>query len=91
MSNKVESPRNTILLILKTAKKHNLKQDRERVSFFASNRGSIIIETSLIIPVFIFVFIILLQIILVIYNQNAISNRLYEDAKRISKNIQSID
>lgn len=87
MSNVIKSPRNTILLIHKTAKKHHFKHNRERVSFFASNRGSIIIETSLIIPIFIFVFAILLHIILIILNQNNISDNLYEDAKRMSKDI----
>lgn len=82
--NFIVKPRNSFLPMQKTKK---TRSSRERVSFFTSNQGSIVIEAALVIPLFIAVFVMLLHFIILVNTQNTISNKLYDDACKMSKSI----
>ena len=88
MSNKIKKPR-IFLPILKTTNKHII--NRERVSLLTSNVGSVVIETALIIPFFIGIFVMLFHFILLVNKQNNVSNILYDNAQKISKSIGIYD
>lgn len=77
-------PRNGFLPMQKTNKTHSY---RERVSFLTSNRGSIVVEASIVIPIFLMVFVMLMHILILLNIQNNISNELYDNASKMSKNI----
>lgn len=77
-------PRNGFLPMQKTNKKHSFG---ERVSFLTSNKGSIIVEASLVIPIFLIVFVMLMHILILLNHQNNISNELYDNACKMGKNV----
>ncbi len=77
-------PRNSFLPMLKTTK---TQLNRERVSLFTSNKGSIVVETALVIPIFLTMFVMLLHFIIILDKQNTTCNSLYDNANIISKDI----
>ena len=80
----IKKPRNSFLPMQKTKK---TRTSRERVSLFTSNKGSVVIEAALVIPLFLAVFVVLLHFIILVNTQNNISNKLYDNACKMSKNI----
>lgn len=70
----------TYLFSLPKQKTKSIKQNRERVSFFTSDKGSITVEAAIVIPLFIIMVSVLLHFIIVVEHQNNTLKNLYDTA-----------